>query len=69
MTFGKINRHLVFSERGTKILIDALLENRSLGKLFIEPNLKKRLGLKDNRVRNHGCRAVRHDDHIHIQLK
>jgi len=69
LTFGKINEHLVFSEKGTKILIDALLKNRSLGKLFIEPNLKKRLGLRDHRVRNHGCHAVRHDDHIHIQLR
>lgn len=69
LTFGKINEHLVFSERGTKNLIDALLKNKSLGKLFIEPNLKKRLGLSDSRVRNHGCHAVRHDDHIHIQLR
>lgn len=69
LTFGKMNGHLVFSERGTKTLVNALLKNRSLGKLFIEPNLKKRLGLSDSRVRNHGCHAVRHDDHIHIQLR
>ena len=69
LTLGQINKELVFSEKGTKQLIDALLKNRELGKLFIEPNLKKRLNLTDKRVRNHGCRAVRHDDHIHVQLK
>ena len=25
--------------------------------------------LSDKKIRFHGCRAVRHDDHIHIQLK
>jgi len=69
LTLGKINEDLKFSKHGTKVLIEALLKNRELGKLFIEPNLKKRLGLTNTKVRNHGCRAVRHDDHIHIQLK
>ena len=69
LTLGKINQELIFSSKGTKKVINAFLKSRKLGKLFIEPNLKKRLGLKDNRVRNHGCRAVRHDDHIHIQLR
>jgi len=69
LTLGQINEKLTFSQKGTKQLIEALLKNRDLGKLFIEPNLKKRLKLTDNRVRNHGCRAVRHDDHIHVQLK
>ena len=68
LTLGTINKELIFSKRGTRQLIEALLQNRELGKLFIEPNLKKRLNLTDNRVRNHGCRAVRHDDHIHVQL-
>ncbi len=69
LTLGRINEDLKFSQYGTKELIEALLKNRELGKLFIEPNLKKRLGLTDSRVRNHGCRAVRHDDHIHVQLR
>jgi len=66
---GKINEELIFSEKGTRKIINSFLKSKKLGKLFIEPNLKKRLSLKDNRVRNHGCRAVRHDDHIHIQLR
>ena len=69
LTLGSINKHLTFSHTGTKKLIGALLKSPNLGKIFIEPNLKKRLNLTDKRVRNHGCRAVRHDDHIHVQLR
>ena len=69
VTFGKINKELVFSEKGTKRLIKSILKNRNLGKLFIEPHLKSRMNLKNNRIRYHGCQAVRHDDHIHVQLK
>lgn len=69
VTFGTINKELVFSEKGTKRLIKSILKNRNLGKLFIEPHLKNRMNLKNNRIRYHGCSAVRHDDHIHVQLK
>lgn len=69
MTFGKINKELVFSKKGTKKLIKSILKNKNLGKLFIEPHLKSRMNLKSNKIRYHGCHAVRHDDHIHIQLK
>ncbi len=69
LTFGTINSDLIFSEKGTKILIDEILSCQDLGKLFIEPHLKSRLNLKNSKVKYHGCGAVRHDDHIHIQLK
>lgn len=69
LTLGQINKELVFSEKGTKKLIQNLLKSQDLGKLFIEPHLKSRMNLKNNRIRYHGCRAVRHDDHIHVQLK
>lgn len=69
LTFGKINSSLNFSKVGTRALIHSLLKNNSLEKLFIEPHLKQRLDIQDSRVRYHGCRAVRHDDHIHIQVK
>ncbi len=68
LTFGRIHSDLKFSEKGTKKLIRAILKQPQLGKLFIEPHLKSRLKLQHNKVRYHGCRAVRHDDHIHIQL-
>jgi len=69
ITFGTINKDLIFSRKGTNKLIQVLLKNKSLGKLFIEPHLKQRLNLSNDKIRYHGCRAVRHDDHIHIQLK
>jgi hypothetical protein len=69
LTFGKINKDLTFSNKGTKALVNAFLKNKSLGKMFIEPHLKKRLNLTDSRIRFQGCRAVRHDDHIHVQLR
>lgn len=69
LTLGKINEELNFSEKGTTTLIRKLLAADNLGKLFIEPHLKKRMKLNHSKIRYHGCRAVRHDDHIHIQLK
>ncbi|WP_405565886.1 hypothetical protein [Polaribacter sp. Asnod6-C07] len=69
LTLGTVNEDLVFSKNGTKKLIEKLLKNRSLEKMFIEPHLKDRMNLKDKKIRYHGCRAVRHDDHIHIQIK
>lgn len=38
------------------------------GKVFIEPHLANRLGVTGQAIRFQGCRAARHDDHIHIQL-
>lgn len=69
LTFGEENESLQFSVLGSKRLIKAILGNENLEKLFIEPHLKQRLKLTDQRIRFHGCRAVRHDDHIHIQVK
>jgi hypothetical protein len=37
-------------------------------KILIEPHLAKRLGAAGSNVRFQGCRAARHDDHIHIQF-
>lgn len=69
LTFGRINPDLVFSEKYNKILIESLLESNKIEKIFIEPHLKARLHLTDSRVRFQGCRSVRHDDHIHVQIK
>ncbi|MBX5039605.1 hypothetical protein HJB51_05675 [Rhizobium lentis] len=40
-----------------------------LQKIFIEPHIKNALGITDAHVRFQGCRAARHDDHIHIQVE
>ncbi|OEO29402.1 hypothetical protein VW23_025620 [Devosia insulae DS-56] len=36
--------------------------------VFIEPHLKQSLGVNSSHIRFQGCRAARHDDHLHIQL-
>ncbi|MDE5421613.1 hypothetical protein L3073_05300 [Ancylomarina sp. DW003] len=69
LSLGEINDSLIFSEKGTKQLVISILKQKNLGKLFIEPHLKNRMKLTDKRIRFHGCGSVRHDDHIHMQLK
>lgn len=60
---------MVIDEVSNKKLLQLLAEHKAIGKVFIEPHLKTRWGLKSyNKIRYHGCHAVRHDDHIHIQL-
>ncbi|BDD03788.1 hypothetical protein [Aureibacter tunicatorum] len=68
MTFGRVNNDLVFSEKGTKRLLVEILKLPSIEKVFVEPHLKQRLNITNPKIRFHGCRAVRHDDHIHMQL-
>ena len=69
VTLGTINKEIKFSNKGTRELANLILKQNEIGKLFIEPHLKHRLNLKNGKVRFHGCQAVRHDDHIHFQLK
>lgn len=69
LSFGQLNSGLSFSEEKTKRLIQLIVSQPQIGKVFIEPHLKSRLGLTNNKIRFHGCGAVRHDDHIHMQLK
>ncbi len=69
LTFGITNNQLKLSEKATKDLLLAIVNERKVGKVFIEPHLKNRLGVQSNKIRFHGCQAVRHDDHIHLQLK
>jgi len=40
-----------------------------VGKIFIEPHIPAGLGISNDVIRFQGCRAARHDDHIHIQLR
>ena len=59
----------VFYPQKTKYLVELFASDARIGKIFIEPHLKSRLQLTSDKIRFHGCRAVRHDDHIHVQLK
>ncbi len=64
------NKDLILDKNRTKTLILSLLRHTKDSKIFIEPYLKQELGLQPyNAVRFHGCQAVRHDDHIHLQIK
>lgn len=69
LTFGSINSELVFSEKGTKKLVNAILHQPEIGKVFLEKHIRTRLKLADARLRFQGCGSVRHDDHIHLQLR
>lgn len=62
-------RYFAFDSIRTKELVNQFAAAPDIGKIFIEPHLKKRLGFTNNKIRFHGCQAVRHDDHIHVQLK
>ena len=63
---NKVN--FTFDSLRTKALVTLFASQNVINKIFIEPHLKNRLGIKTPKLRFHGCRAVRHDDHIHVQL-
>lgn len=44
-------------------------EGRRLGvtKVFVEPHLARRFGVAGAAIRFQGCRAARHDDHMHVE--
>jgi len=59
----------VLNEEKTRYLLKALSNQAGINKILFEPHLKERLGFsKDLKIRFQGCHAVRHDDHIHVQL-
>lgn len=65
---GKATRY-TFDPQGTRDLVLQLAASPAVQKIFIEPHLKSRLNLQSSKIRFHGCRAVRHDDHIHVEVK
>ncbi len=69
ISFGNWNKDLVFNQQANKYLIQQFAAQPAVSKIFIEPHLKHRLKLKEEKIRFHGCQAVRHDDHIHVQIQ
>jgi hypothetical protein len=56
----------------TRVAVDWIVDHAddlAVDRIFIEPHLAQRLGVSSPLVRFQGCRAARHDDHIHVQLK
>ncbi len=68
LTLGSTD-NLFFALKENRILLNILSKQKSVSKIFIEPHLKSRLQLTSTKIRFHGCKAVRHDDHIHLQIK
>jgi hypothetical protein len=57
-------------EAKTAAMVRLFCEHPKVKKVLIEPYLKTRLGLMDlKNLRHQGCNAVRHDDHIHVELE
>ena len=54
--------------RRMKTALQLLSDDERVGKVFIEPHLKSRFQAQNSKIRFQGCRAARHDDHIHLQL-
>ena len=53
----------------TRTAVEWLLSDPRTGKVLLEPHLQDRLRLDHPKLRFQGCRAARHDDHIHVQLR
>lgn len=59
--------NFIFDGKRTAFMVRAFSRHPSIGLVLIEPHLKKRLHL-NGRIGRAGCHAVRHDDHMHVQL-
>jgi hypothetical protein len=69
--FQPRNPALVLEPVRTRTALTWLAQNPPPGrtsKILLEPHLRKRLGLTHASIRFQGCRAARHDDHIHYQI-
>ena len=55
-------------EEKTRSLLLILSSAPEVRRILIEPHLKHRLGLDHPKIRFQGCRAARHDDHIHVEF-
>ncbi len=68
-TLQPFMRDLPLDEPRTAEALNWLAANLPEGsKVFIEPHLADRLGVTGDKIRFQGCRAARHDDHIHVQF-
>jgi hypothetical protein len=59
----------VFNKTATADLIEIMVGHDRVEKIFLEPYLKRNLGISHAKVRFQGCHSVRHDDHIHLQIR
>jgi len=69
-TLAPARGDLVVDAVATAALVRALATDPASEKVFLEPHLRARWGLEGvGTLRYHGCHAVRHDDHVHVQSR
>lgn len=56
-------------EERTAAMVSWLNAHPAVQRLFLEPHLVDRLGLEGVKLRFIGCRAARHDDHLHLRVR
>ena len=69
--FGALQPHwhdYELEPRRMVAVLEILTADPRIQKVFVEPHLLERFGLSDPKIRFQGCRAARHDDHIHLQV-
>ncbi len=62
-----LTSHYTLDEAATAFMVSSFAKRPGIGKLLLEPHLKARWKLHHRKIRFHGCQAVRHDDHLHVQ--
>jgi hypothetical protein len=62
-------RNYRIEEARTRAAVSWLANDGRVEKVFLEPHLQQSLRVNYAKVRFQGCRAARHDDHIHFQLR
>ena len=67
--FDFTGQDLEIDAEKNRYFLESLTKKRSVRRIFIEPHLKERFGMQGNeKIRFHGCWAVRHDDHLHMEV-
>ena len=70
LTFGSDAEKFAFDPARTRAMVEAFSNEPAVEKMFLEPHLQTRLGLEgNNKINFQGCQAVRHDDHLHVQVR
>lgn len=66
-----VRKDLTLDEERTAAMLRWLVEKgpeHGVSKILLEPHMAKRLAVASPMIRFQGCRAARHDDHIHVEV-
>jgi hypothetical protein len=66
LTFGK--NPLTFDKEITHQMVQLFAREKHLRYMLLEPHVRERMGYDSKKFRLQHCRAVRHDDHLHIRI-